>query len=155
MHVNHKSHVFQPTIIMYQPKFWWLWDSFMHIIILKCMIHNQMHLCFIFSVNNYTFRFNGIFNKTFTSKKPPFSNYISNSFSIILSSWKQQICLEDFICNWNLLFAIENLGSQQVQVESDISIENVNHVWTPHQLPLQTILAMNDINCYTWKSFWT
>ncbi len=35
---------------------------FVHFIILKCMIHTQMHLCFTFSFNNYTFRFNDPLN---------------------------------------------------------------------------------------------
>ncbi len=61
--------------------------------------------------------------------------------------------MEDFICNWNLLFATENRGSRQVEVENDIPVENVNHVSTPHQLPFQTILVVNDIDCYNWKSF--
>jgi hypothetical protein len=120
-------------------------------------MHDSQSNAFMFYLFNQQlhFRFNGIFNKTFTSKKPVFFNYISNSFSIIISSWKQQTYLEDLICNWDILFAIENHGNQQLQVESNFPIENVNHVSTPHQLPLQTILAMNDINCYNWKSLST
>jgi hypothetical protein len=37
-----------------------------------------------------------------------------------------------------------------VQVESDILVENVSQMSTPHQLPLQTILIVNvNINCYS------
>jgi hypothetical protein len=46
-----------------------------------------------------------------------------------------------------MLFAIENHGDPQV--ESDIPIENISHVLTPHQLLLQIILIVNDINCYS------
>ncbi len=34
----------------------------------------------------------------------------------------------------------------KIQVESNILIENVNHVSTTHQLPFQTILIINDID---------
>jgi hypothetical protein len=42
--------------------FWKLWYFFVHVVILKCTIHIQMHLCFTFSLNNYTFRFNDLLN---------------------------------------------------------------------------------------------
>jgi hypothetical protein len=50
--------------------------------------------------------------------------------------------------SFKILFAIENHGSQQVQFEINIPIENVNHMSTPHQSPFQIILIVNDIDCY-------
>jgi hypothetical protein len=41
------------------------------------------------------------------------------------------------------------MAIDKIQVESDIPIENVNHVSTPHQLPSQTILIVNDIDHYS------
>jgi hypothetical protein len=37
-------------------------QSFENCDIFLCMIHIQMHLCFTFSFNNYTFRFNDLLN---------------------------------------------------------------------------------------------
>jgi len=43
---------------------------------------------------------------------------------------------------------LKTMVAKQVQVESDIPIENISHVSTPHQSPLQTILVVNDIDYY-------
>jgi hypothetical protein len=51
------------------------------------------------------------------------------------------------------IIATKNHGSQQVQVASDILVENISHMSTPHQSPLQTILVLNAIDCYSFKSF--
>jgi len=55
-----------------------------------------------------------------------------------------QFLIENNKLSWKILFAIENHGS-------NIPIENINHMSTPHQLPIQTILVLNGINYYSFK----
>jgi alpha-D-ribose 1-methylphosphonate 5-phosphate C-P lyase len=62
--------------------------------------------------------------------------------------FQPQFLIENNKLSWKILFAIENHGSQQVQVVSNILVENVSHVSTPHQFPLQTLLVVNDIDYY-------
>jgi hypothetical protein len=64
-----------------------------------------------------------------------------------------QFLIENNKLSWKILFAIENHGSQKVQVASNIPIENISHMSTPHQLPIQTILVLNGMNYYGLKSF--
>jgi hypothetical protein len=61
----------------------------------------------------------------FTSKKCHVSNYISKFFQL-------QFLVENNKLSWKILFAIENHGRQKVQVASNIPIENINHMSTPH-----------------------
>jgi hypothetical protein len=64
-----------------------------------------------------------------------------------------QFLVENNKLSWKILFAIENHGSQKVQVASNIPFENISHMSTPHQLPIRTILVLNGINYYSFKSF--
>ncbi len=64
-----------------------------------------------------------------------------------------QFLIENNKLSWKILFAIENHGSQKVQVASNIPIEDISHMSTPHQLSIQTILVLNDINYCSFKSF--
>jgi hypothetical protein len=44
-----------------------------------------------------------------------------------------QFLIENNKLSWKILFAIENHGSKKVQVASNIPIENISHMSTPHQ----------------------
>jgi len=46
------------------PRFWKFQNSFMHVVIKKCLIHIQVHFCFIFSFNNYILKLDGMLNNT-------------------------------------------------------------------------------------------
>jgi hypothetical protein len=58
LHVNHKSHVSQPTITMYHTKVLKMLKFLLH------MIHIQEHLLFNFSFNNYNLKLNDQLNNT-------------------------------------------------------------------------------------------
>jgi hypothetical protein len=77
----------------------------------------------------------------YISRKPFFSTTCSTPFQL-------QFLVENNKLSWKILFAIENHGSQQIQVENDNLVENISHVLTLHQSPLQTILVVNDIDYY-------
>jgi hypothetical protein len=61
LHVNHKSHVLQPTIT---PMSWKPWNSYMHVIIKNAWFTLKMHLHLTFSSNNYNLKANGLLNNT-------------------------------------------------------------------------------------------
>jgi hypothetical protein len=45
-----------------KPMAWKLWNSFLQVAIKNCMIHIQMHFCFTFSFNKYTFKLKSLLN---------------------------------------------------------------------------------------------
>jgi hypothetical protein len=62
LHVNYKSHVFQPTIIMYHIKVFTTLNFFCAWCYLGLQALDSIEFAFIFSFNNYIFRFNNVLN---------------------------------------------------------------------------------------------